>query len=237
MLKIAVCDDDIVITAKIETLLENILKRNLIEVDTIDVFNSSRNFLNYVKKNNEYDLIYLDIEMPEVDGIKLAEKIREENRDVLFIYISSYENYFVDMIKVTPFRFIRKPIDDRQFTEDLNAACKEIMERAAYFEYTYNKVTYRVLIKDIIYFESFGRNIHIITTKEIRRYVGKLNQVEKQLKLLKSQFLRIHQSFLVNRNLIVEINFDNLIMSNGESLRISYDRRKQIRRSYLNTEE
>ena len=64
-----------------------------------------------------YDLIYLDIEMPMVNGISAAELIRQMEVPALFIYVSSHENYAVEMSVTEPFRFVRKPIDERIFHE------------------------------------------------------------------------------------------------------------------------
>lgn len=66
-----------------------------------------------------YDLIYLDIEMPMVNGISAAELIRQMEVPALFIYVSSHENYAVEMSVTEPFRFVRKPIDERIFHEFL----------------------------------------------------------------------------------------------------------------------
>ncbi len=237
MIRIAICDDEKRITDKIESLLERNLKENHIVSKAVDVYNSSQNLLSYINEKNEYDLIYLDIEMPEMDGIALAQKIRENNREVIFIYISSYENYFVQLFPVMPFRFLKKPVDENQFAIDFVAAFEEINRKDYYFHYDYRGVRYRIPTKDIIYFESFGRNVYVVTKSKKSRYLGKLGDVEKQLAEQKAQFLRIHQSYLINASLMEVMNYDYITMCNGERLRISQERRKQIRELYFGMEK
>ncbi len=237
MIRIAICDDDKTITDQIEVLMEKNLIENKIVSKALDVFNSSQNLLTYINNNNEYDLIYLDIEMPEMDGITLARKIRENNREVVFIYISSHDNYFVDLFPVLPFRFLRKPIDKEQFAIDFKAAFQEINRTDYYFYYDYRSIRYRVPIREIIYFESYGRNVYIVTKTKKERFLGKLNDLEKRLAEQKAQFLRIHQSYLINAALMEVLNFDYVIMCNGETLRISQDRKKHIREQYFRMEK
>lgn len=75
MINIAICDDDIVTTSKIENMLQNIAKRNFIQIDT-EVFWNGESLAESVKAVNYFDIIFLDIEMGAEDGITVARKIR-----------------------------------------------------------------------------------------------------------------------------------------------------------------
>lgn len=110
MIKIAICDDDKNIAAKVENILEEIGKENLLKI-SIDVFYSGESLQKFYENGNTYDLIYLDIEMTMLNGIEVAKYIRERDRYTIIIYISSHEEYLIQLFEVEPFRFIRKPID------------------------------------------------------------------------------------------------------------------------------
>lgn len=229
MIKIAVCDDNKIITDRIEELLKQNLNRKKFVKYTVDIYNSSLNLLNYINDNNSYDLIYLDIQMPELDGIRLATQIRQTNREVLLIYVSSYDNYFVELFPVSTFRFLRKPIDEEQFAQVFDAAFDEIHRIDRHFHYEFDNNHYRIPINEIMYFESVAHSIHIVTQNKKERFRGKLDNIEEQLKDQQVYFMRIHQSYLVNTAMIKEVNYDYLIMLNGIPLRISQNRRKQLR--------
>lgn len=94
MINIAICDDDIVTTSKIENMLQNIAKRNFIQIDT-EVFWNGESLAESVKAVNYFDIIFLDIEMGAEDGITVARKIRQIDKNVLIIYVTSHENYMV----------------------------------------------------------------------------------------------------------------------------------------------
>lgn len=75
MLNIAVCDDDIQTTGRMETLIQKIAKQNFVDTD-IEVFWNGESLVEAVTKGNSFDIIYLDIEMDKEDGISVAKKIR-----------------------------------------------------------------------------------------------------------------------------------------------------------------
>ena len=181
---------------------------------------------------NKYELLYLDIEMVRINGIEVARKIRENDADAILIYISAYDNYFIELFEVEPFRFIKKPVDDYIFEVYFNKAYERILNDETYFEYRFNKADYKIPINNISYFESSGRLINIIHMDGKDKFYGKLNYVEKQLGDSKIPFLRIHQSYLVNYRFICKISFSHVTLRDGTVLQISEDRQKKIREQY-----
>ncbi len=232
MLRIAICDDDEVMTSKIESMLEKELGRMCLD-NTIDVFFSGEAFLNYVEQGSQYDLIYLDIEMEKLNGIEVARVLREKLMETVIIYISSYENYLIDLFEVEPFRFIKKPVDPVIFRKVLEAAYEKIKSQNCYFHYNFNKIHNKVMQKDIIYFESRSRLILIHMTTGMERFYGKLDDVEKVLCNEKIRFIRIHQSYLVNMDYVWKMGYDMVTLRSGEVLQISDRRRREIREKYL----
>lgn len=88
MLNIAVCDDDIQTTGRMETLIQKIAKQNFVDTD-IEVFWNGESLVEAVTKGNSFDIIYLDIEMDKEDGISVAKKIRLYDKNVLIIYVTN----------------------------------------------------------------------------------------------------------------------------------------------------
>lgn len=233
MLKIAICDDDAVFTSKLETLVLNECK-NLKVRDEIDVFFDGKSLLKSILLGEHYSIIFIDIEMKEMDGINAARKIRQTDRTVLLIYISGYDNYLKELFEVEPFRFLSKPIQTQLFSKYFKDAYSRILETSnTFFQYKFNKEICKIMLGDIVYFESKNRIINIFLSNGTQTYFyGKLNTIEKDLSKSNYYFLRIHQSFLVNYDYIIKLNFYNATINlSGKQicLKISEDRQKNVR--------
>lgn len=233
MLRIAVCDDEKKFAGELETLITQEMEILGIQVET-EVFFDGEPLLREMNRGARYDLIFLDIEMEQLDGISVAREIRKQNRTVLLIYISGYEQYLKELFEVEPFRFLSKPLDRAQFRRYFRDAVQRIREEDAYYQFSFNKIVRRAPFKDIIYFESRNRIIHIFMKDGTEgQFYGKLNEVEKELAERGQCFLRIHQSFLINYNYIKRIEFTNitLFVSGGKelNLKISEERQKRVR--------
>jgi len=232
MIKIAICDDDVYFTGELEkSLQQNAISMN-IELET-DVFFDGSTLEDTIAENDIYDLIFLDIQM-QVDGLHVARKIRQRNQNILFIFVSSHEEYLKDLFEVEPFRFLSKPIDQKKFSEYFRAAYQRITERHLYLQFKFNKEIKKIRICDICYFESKNRIVHayLINGKE-EQFYDKLNDLEEKLSKSMFCFLRIHQSFLVNYNCIKKICFSHVVIlfpyDKEICLQISENRKKKIR--------
>ena len=125
MLRIAVCDDDLKFTGDFETLVLQESRNMGIRVET-DVFSDGDTLVKSILSGERYNLIFLDIEMKQVDGISAARCIREIDRSVLLIYISGYDQYLKELFEVEPFRFLSKPVNDNKFCRYFREACQRM---------------------------------------------------------------------------------------------------------------
>ncbi len=233
MLRIAICDDDSKFTRKLETLVLQESQKLGIRADT-DVFSDGKTLLKSFQNGDHYELIFIDIEMEQVDGITAARRIREIDRTVLLVYVSGYDKYLKELFEVEPFRFLSKPLNHTQFDRYFKEACKRINETEVFYQFTFNKEIRKRSVKDIVYFESNNRIVYIHLKDGTNEYFyGKLNNVEKELAASRQYFLRIHQSFLVNYDYIIKMNFFNITINYARKkmeLKISEDRQKEVRR-------
>lgn len=232
MVKIAICDNDIVLTSLVENLLYESAQKINIPIE-IDIFFDGVTLKASMDQGTNYDLIYLDIEMEKLDGIKTARYIRKKNCTVLIIYISSYEKYLKELFEVEPFRFISKPIDTMIFFKYFCSAYERIESGQEQFEIKFKNEIEHVPVKEIVYFESEKRYVHVITDKEKYTFYGRLKEVEKRVNSGKFLFIRIHQSYLVNYKYIKKITLLSVELYNGIKLRISEDRVKEVRKKFF----
>lgn len=236
MLNIAICDDDIPTTGRMEKMIQEIAKRNFVDTD-IEVFWSGISLVDAITEGNSFDIIYLDIEMDKEDGISSAKRIRLYDKNVLIIYVTSHENHMKESFEVRPFRFLVKPVSVEQMEICFKAAHEDINREDFYFRYSYQRINHKIPIRDILYFESSKRKVFIVTESEIFELYGKLNEIENSLKNCKVSFLRVHQSFLVNYKHVKGQAYDHVIMDNGNQIAISEDRRKMNSEQYCSMED
>lgn len=233
MISIAICDDDAVFAEKLADNVKKIAKENQISVD-IEVFGDGRDLVDYAEKEKLFDIIFLDIEMKHTNGLEAARRIRKFDKISLLVYITNYAGYSIEAYSVRPYQFLLKPLDEKRFKEIFEELLNEIICDDAHFRYSANKQSYKILIRDIIYFESSGRSIYIITKdNQEYKYNGKLNNIEEVFLKSQAEFWRIHQSYLVNRKHVYRIEYTKVEMSNGDILPISEEKRKIIRQKYL----
>lgn len=130
-----------------------------------------------------------------------------------------------------------KPVSEEQMEHCFQAAYEDISSTDSYFRYSYQRISHKIPIREILYFESNRRKVKIITEKENFELYGKLNDIEKSLEQSKSVFLRVHQSFLVNYKHIEGLGYDFVVLNNGKRISISEDRRKIISEQYCVMED
>lgn len=232
MIKIAICDDENIIASQIESLILDVCKREVIPVET-DVFYSGETLEKEILEGTRYDLLYLDIQMKEGNGIVTAQNIREIDENVLIIYVSGYDKYMIELFRLDVFAFIRKPIGASSFTKTFLEANKKICRKNFYFTFRYKNQEYKIPCKEILYFESNGRQIRVnLRSGDVEVFNGKLSDIAMQLADGKIPFLRIHQSYLVNYHLIKSRSKTNVTLINGKKLSISEDKKKEFNREY-----
>lgn len=229
MLKIAICDDEMIEANYVESLILKIVKGKGLLAE-IDVFVDALDMLN--KGESIYDIIYLDIELGSLNGVQVARKIREQNKNIILIFISAYDSYLRELFEVNTFRFIDKPINEATFYKYFEEAYDKICLEGIYFEYEFNREAVKVEFGHISYFESKGRYILLHTDKSIERFIGKLDEVEKIISQYKITFLRIHQSYLVSYKFVKSVARNKLLLEDGTILPISNDRQKIVKREF-----
>lgn len=171
--------------------------------------------------------------MKNLDGIQIARAIRKEDKYTIIIYISSHEEYLIQLFEVEPFRFIKKPIDYNIFDKYFMDAYERIANEDIYFQYKFNRNNVKIPYKDIMYFESHGRCVSIIQQNGTEdKFNSKLSLIEKIVENSNQSFLRIHQSYLVNFRFVKKISFSKIELFDGKTLYISEERQKSIRNKY-----
>ncbi|MDE7178093.1 MAG: LytTR family DNA-binding domain-containing protein [Lachnospiraceae bacterium] len=240
MIHIAICDDDRPLTGTVEQLLLRIAAEHGIAV-RCEVFFDGASLLRAVTEQQMcFDLIYLDIEMGDMNGIQTALALRKKELPMLIVYMSGHEEYWKELFCTEPFRFLSKPIDETTFRSVFLAARERIAKRSGYFTFFCKRARHRIPFDRIAYFESRGRIISICSSEKEGvqadsrpdRFYGKMNDIEEQVASMNGRFLRVHQSFLANFDYIKMLSSTEIEMLDGRKIPISEDRSKNVRAKF-----
>lgn len=236
MFRIAICDDECIIGRQIEGMILNYSERTRLEVE-VAVFESGEKLYKYMERGHPFDLIYLDIEMEPMNGLELGEKIRNIMQDYRMdiVFISGKDCYDRQLFDFQPLHFIAKPIEEHIVIRDLKLAMLRADKLGGTFVYKKGSESYKISIKEIIYFESNGREIRIVTIDGEDAFYGTMDQVLKEVG--KYQFIKIHRSYIVNYRHIATFKYEEVIMSDGIKIPISQPRRKEVREIQLKIEK
>ena len=232
MIYIALCDDEPAVCDDLKGILINYAAMNDVEMD-IASFHNGEDLHESLLAGNYFDLIFLDIELYRLNGVDLGHWIREEldEHRTAIVYISAQKKYAMELFSVQPLDFLVKPVSAASV-----CACVDLMRKIkakdeTVFQYRKNGGTQRVPVGDIYYFESDGRKVEIFYKTGSDHFYEKLDEVEKRLE--KEDFLRIHQSFLVNYHRIISNYPGKVILCNGTVLPVSRGRQKEMMQRML----
>lgn len=224
MIYIGICDDVEVFIDKLEALIRE-YETEIQEEIKIDRFTKGIDLLN--KYKSEYDLIFLDIKMPDMNGITVAENIRSRDSKVSIIFLTSLVQYALEGYRVNAVNYIVKPISYKKLKLELDNWRKKYGQKEEpYLIVRNDNGSYKLLLKSIRYIETYNRNLLIHTEhKNIISY-KKLQDMEK---LLSDQgFVRCHTSYLVHLLYVETIENMEAQLITNEKIPISKLKKKEF---------
>lgn len=200
-MRILICDNELNEVKNVEKLVSSYSMTNSIDID-ITCFDSS---VYAYAENQAYDIAFIDIEMPEVNGLELSEKLQKINPDILIVIFTSFPNYLDDAMKIHVFRYLSKPIDKKRFNSCLADALIEYHLKCKTIVIDSDKNVYAIKTKDILYIENmkYGCVIHtkddvIQTSKKPLEIFKLINQPEC--------FVYSHNSIIVNLQNVIKFD-------------------------------
>lgn len=229
--RIAICDDEPEIGAQVEGYLEQYMKEKEFEYE-IDVYSSGVELCKELK-DNEYDMLFLDIELPDMSGIEIGHYIREElnNQVIQIVYISAMTQYAMQLFEYHPLHFLGKPIAYESISDLMETYLKIIKYDNNLFSYTKWHEIYKVKLSDILYFEHHGRKVTITTLDRKDEFYDSMDRVYSEVQ--NKKFLYIQKSVIVNYKYIKEFHSDSVVMTDNMEFAISQPRRKEIRELHM----
>ncbi|MBE5943669.1 MAG: response regulator transcription factor [Lachnospiraceae bacterium] len=231
MIKIAICDDDLKQQLNIKGLVENVFIREEQTYEIIE-YTSGEKLVTDMPEAR-YDIVLLDIDMPTMDGIEVANKIDEIWKDVNVVFVTNRSDLVFEALSCNPYRFIRKEYMEEGIDEAMSSLITKISNETYVVSFGDKKEHYSFKINDLVYIESKKHYVYFrLDDEEEYKIRDRLANYEK--KLADYGFIKIHGSILVNVRKIRKISSVEVVLVNGEKLPISRSNSEKIKMHFLN---
>lgn len=235
MLRIAVCDDEKYFRDRLKELCRTFIDEQGYEHE-IDCFESGEALLEKSAERFDYSIVFLDVNMKEMDGIETASAIRKLFPDTYIVFVTAYITYALDGYKVDAIRFLLK--EDGNLEKAVKECLDTILGRMDYEEirqtFTFQNGKKDLLVERILYVESrLHKVIFYVMEEKLATYYmyDKLDIVEKLLSQF--GFYRIHQSYLVNIKYVKDVGRYKVKLFNGTELGVSKKYYKNFEQEYI----
>ena len=212
-MQIAICDDE----KTIVQILEEKVKKLLPDAE-IETYLSGDEL---IASGCRPDLLFLDIQMPGMDGMETAKLLRQKNENMVLIFVTAIEEYVFQAFDVAAFHYLVKPFSDEKFEEVVRRAVRTIEEHSQkkpdekYIMIQSKGSHMKVLLKDIVYAEVYNRKVVIHTRSTEIEYYGKLQKLSE---LAGADFFRTHRAYLVHFKYVQKYDANLVTMENGTAL-------------------
>ncbi len=218
-MKIAICEDDLFYRQYVVDLLKSKLNvQNL----AIICYSDGQKLINDFANHSSVDIVFLDLEMPVMNGQKAAQLIRQIDRHVIIIFLTSHADYARHAFELNVHRYILKSEIKEKIDEAINSACFQLDKRKSNFHFeTEDGIHRKIEKKQIIYVEYVRRRIIMHTHDNNYRLKSSVPFYEIEASLLGSVFVRCYKGLVVNVENIVSISKKQVVLSDGSVLPVS----------------
>lgn len=226
MIRVAVVDDEVEVLDYLERNISNAFEILNVHAKLCKICTGEE--LIRFHNEKEFNIIFLDLEMPGMDGLETARCIRNCDQNVVLIFVTNREDLVFDAFQYNAIAFIRK----KRLQEELIDAVKRAYNQAAtkltvhLFKTEFGDIRFQ--LNEILYFSSHGHNVWLHhKDKKSYRVFYTLEQIEDMIST--DSFIKCHSSVLVNCGYIYSIDKENVILTNGETVALSRHRRKNVK--------
>lgn len=247
MVQIGICDDEKVLIENLKERVQDCLTNNIIFA-TIQTFHKGELLLYEIQDGAHFDLLLLDIEMPGINGMELAARVKKLLPDVLIIFITSHLEYALDAYELSVFRYIPK----NNMTERLEhalidaASLIQLQLSRSYIINNQNRIE-RIPLKNLLYINHESKNAKLVTDIPNRNAADgiKMDAVHTCYKVRKTMaqiyteldsvdFCYIDRGCIVNLSHVMSIKTGYCILKDGTKLPVSQSRLAELKERMLN---
>lgn len=240
MINIAFCDDDNYFLKSVLPVIHAEFKKYKVNINFKE-YQSGKKLVDEFRANIPYfDIIFLDIDMPDMNGKIVAQKLRALDKNFKLIFMTAYEHEALNMFQHDVIGFLPKNNLKKYLGDTVKRVVKKIEEEKPeiqFFQVYGEKNADKILelklpLNNIIYFEVINREIYMYTVYgKFRLYHYKFSDIVR--KFIALEFLDIHRTCIVNAKFVISVGETTVYLDNGQELIMSRRKRKQVLGSFL----
>lgn len=214
-MKILICDDELPFLNTLQAHIKNYMENRHIPCG----ITATANPMEIVREDTVFDLAFLDIQMPGMDGIMLAKELRRRNPKLALFFVTNYDCYQDDAMDLRAFRFFEKPFNADRLCAGLDKAMEYIDGAYVDLFLSENAAVQRVIADDVLYVTRDGRRASVITLEKVYSTADKYDDLCEKLPQL--FFYPVHKSFFVNLHYVDRYTYTELLLSDGTKIPIA----------------
>ena len=219
MLRIGICDDVYDARLVLRSALERVLEKRRVQGQFWE-FSSGEGLLRWLEGHaGELDIVFLDMEMGELDGMETARRLRAADSGLQLVFVTGYADHVFDGYSVGALGYLLKPPKAEQLEAVLDraqAALVRDLDRA--YICRSGDTHYRIPIANILYFVSDRRQVTCVTEGRDYTFYGKLDAVAEEVG---AGFVRVHQRYLVRAGAVDRMEGGEVVLRDGQHLPVS----------------
>ena len=218
---ICYCEDESAQAKVFSIKIDQWAKNKNIAVHT-DLFESAEEYL-FQAEQNTYDVIFLDISMRGQNGMELARKIREKEKDVVLVFVTSDASYVFDGYEVGAYRYLMKPVDEKKLWEILDyARMQREVEEENYILVKKDSQSVRVNLNDVLYMEAQKHYVNLyLEDQESINIKTVFTELLQEMQEKSDTVLATHRSYAVNIEKVVRIGRTECVLADGSVIPVS----------------
>ncbi len=223
MIRIAVCDDEKYMSDKVRKMVSDFFHKKNIEIMILQ-FSTGEDLLKY---DQTIDIIFLDIQMKDIDGMETARKLRSCKFKGYLIFITILKEMVFQAFEVQAYDYLIKPLKEKDFEktmERLLLSMQNAKEANLLIQRGYE--TRIIPLEDIVFCEIIDRKIYLhLISSEVIDFYDRIENLEAKLN---NRFFRCHRSFLINLRYLKSYKNGIAYMENGKEIPVSRLRSKEF---------
>jgi len=230
MIRIAVCDDEEIYLEMIQKLIKNLELSYKTRI-SVNTYKNGYKLLEAMA-SKRFHIFLIDIEMPDIDGMALSQKINKIRPNSIIIFVTNFVDYWQKGYEVRAFRYILKSQLRRELARCINDAVKELISSASP-SYTIKVFGEEIPIpiSEILYFTVKKRMITACTSTKSYCFYNTLEAIEEDLGMW--GFVRCHKGYLVNCSQIASLKYNTITLKNKLQLPLSRIHSKETRKVFF----
>ena len=227
--RVAIVDDSAMDAEFVRGILNNWAEQRLVNMQ-VDVFSSAESFLFRYAEDKDWDILLLDIEMGNMDGVTLAKKVRKDNESVQMVFITGFADYISEGYEVAALHYLMKPVKQDKLFAVLDRAVASIQKTERVILLPVGGEMLRLPAGRVQYVEAFSHTVAIITGTDTIQVKMPISEVER---LLGDGFVRCHRSYLVGLKYIARLSKTEVILDNGKALPLSRSAAPLVHKAFI----